>query len=252
LVTLDVVKAVMRSIWFHPKGDHSVKKMTNLDRLRIKSLWILLSAACLTVHNNAFSPRLSKPSRHIASDFSLFGTRHHEIQDNHIVAEGLVSDSQSVSRRAAFVRASALSVGGLVLNTKYISGSQHEAVAYEAPLFEQVKAIENANRMGQFGNKIYEPNSNGAPEKHLPQVSIEPGTTKISVSVPHVMTEEHYIQFMWLKDTKTNDVVLVKAFPATDPSPPTLKVTVPIGVTLRPYLFCNVFRSLIQCPIKLD
>jgi desulfoferrodoxin (superoxide reductase-like protein) len=151
----------------------------------------------------------------------------------------------SISRRTAFISASALAAGGTVTNHLYTGKggllTPYSAFAYEGPpLFEQVKAIESANRIGQPFTKIFEPNSNGAPEKHLPQISIAPGTTQVSFSVPHVMTEEHYIQFMWLKDAKSGDVVLVKALPPTDASPPTLTATVPDGVTLRPYLFCNI------------
>ena len=44
----------------------------------------------------------------------------------------------------------------------------------------------------------------------------------------------------WLKDAKTNAVVVVKGLPPTDASPPTLKCKVPSGVELRPYCFCNL------------
>lgn len=41
---------------------------------------------------------------------------------------------------------------------------------------------------------IYEPNSNGDPTKHLPKVTVS--GNDVSVEIPHVMTEEHYIKFM--------------------------------------------------------
>ena len=41
---------------------------------------------------------------------------------------------------------------------------------------------------------IYEPNSNGDPTKHLPKVTVS--GNDVSVEIPHIMTEEHYIKFM--------------------------------------------------------
>jgi len=86
-------------------------------------------------------------------------------------------------------------------------------------------------------------NTNGAPEKHIPQVKVDT-EGNIEVSVPHVMDPEkpHYIMLMWLKDvgSRSKDVVVVKAFPATDPSPPTLKVRAPKGANLKPLLYCNL------------
>ena len=41
---------------------------------------------------------------------------------------------------------------------------------------------------------IYEPNSDGDPTKHLPKVTVS--GNDVSVEIPHVMTEEHYIKFM--------------------------------------------------------
>jgi len=91
---------------------------------------------------------------------------------------------------------------------------------------------------GNLFKKIYEPNSNGDPAKHLPQVTVS--GNDVTVSVPHVMTEEHYIKYIWLKDVKRNEVVVVKGMPPTEPSPPTLKARCPSGVELRPYIFCNL------------
>lgn len=104
---------------------------------------------------------------------------------------------------------------------------------------EQVKAIESANRIGQPFKKIYEPNTSGDPSKHIPLVTVGDDGL-VTVSVNHVMKPEHFIQFMWLKDVKKDEVVCVKGFPSSEPSPPTLKVTCPPGVELRPYLFCNL------------
>jgi superoxide reductase len=101
----------------------------------------------------------------------------------------------------------------------------------------KVQKLETANYMGRIGQPIYPPNSNGVPEKHIPQVSIQGNDVEISAN--HVMTDEHYIQFIWLKDVKTNEVVLAKELTPQEEKP-VLRARVPSGVELRPYLFCNL------------
>jgi superoxide reductase len=105
------------------------------------------------------------------------------------------------------------------------------------PLIAKVQKLETANYMGRVGQPIYPANSNGAPEKHIPQVSIQGNDVEISAN--HVMSDEHYIQFIWLKDVKTNEVVLAKELTPQEEKP-VLKAKVPSGVELRPYLFCNL------------
>jgi desulfoferrodoxin (superoxide reductase-like protein) len=87
-------------------------------------------------------------------------------------------------------------------------------------------------------------NTNGAPEKHIPQVTLsqKDGRDMVQVVVPHVMDSEkpHWIQAIWLKEEKTGDVAVVKVFPATEPAPPSLICGVPKGATLTPYLYCNL------------
>lgn len=134
-----------------------------------------------------------------------------------------VADSTSsnveVSRRVALVTAAALAAGA--------------SPAQAATLQRTVETLEKQN--------IDEVNTKGAPEKHLPKVSAD--GNEISVVVPHVMDPEkpHFIEYIWLKDVESNNVVAVKAFKATDPGPPTLvyKSTV-AAATLKPMLFCNL------------
>jgi desulfoferrodoxin (superoxide reductase-like protein) len=143
-------------------------------------------------------------------------------------------EEEDSSRRQSLIAALAVAAG--------VFSSREEAQAFfgEPPsLYRQAEAIENANYLGDFFHKIYEPNSNGDPAKHFPKVSID-GDGIVTVSADHVMTAEHYIQFIWLKDVKRNEVVVVKNLPPTDPTPPSLKAQCPRGVTLRPYLFCNL------------
>ena len=127
-------------------------------------------------------------------------------------------DGGVVSRRVAMVIAAALAAG--------------VTPVMAATLEKQVAALETKN--------LAEVNSKGAPEKHLPQVSML--GQEVQVVVPHVMDPEkpHFIEFVWLKDVKSSKVVAVKAFQATDPSPPTLMATVAAGSTIKPLLYCNL------------
>eukprot|EP00440_Ansanella_granifera_P026263 gb/GFBE01028524.1/.p1 GENE.gb/GFBE01028524.1/~~gb/GFBE01028524.1/.p1 ORF type:complete len:193 (+),score=49.77 gb/GFBE01028524.1/:1-579(+) len=84
------------------------------------------------------------------------------------------------------------------------------------------------------------PNDNGAPEKHIPKAYAGGGS--VDVVVQHVMDKDkpHYIQYMWLTDAKSGEVLAVKSFAATDQSPPALSVDLPVGTTAVPMLFCNL------------
>jgi desulfoferrodoxin (superoxide reductase-like protein) len=88
-------------------------------------------------------------------------------------------------------------------------------------------------------------NGSGAPEKHLPQVTVvsnNNSNSNVNVVVPHVMDPEkpHFIEYIWLKDMKSIEIVASKAFKATDPSPPTLTTMVAKGTTIKPLLYCNL------------
>mmetsp|Transcript_191 Transcript_191/g.292 ORF Transcript_191/g.292 Transcript_191/m.292 type:complete len:228 (+) Transcript_191:90-773(+) len=147
-----------------------------------------------------------------------------------------------INRRRAIETVASTSFTSAALFASSPEPATASSVGKGSPLFVKVQALESANYIGQIGKPVYVPNTNGAPEKHLPQVSID-SERNLKVTVPHVMTEEHYIQFMWLKDAKTNEVVLAKEFapsPDQDGNQPTLKARVPPNVTLRPYLFCNL------------
>ena len=83
-------------------------------------------------------------------------------------------------------------------------------------------------------------NSNGAPEKHIPQVTMR--GADVTVTVPHVMDPDkpHFIQYIWLREVTSGDIAVVREFQSSDLGPPTLRVTVPKGVKLKPALFCNL------------
>ena len=144
--------------------------------------------------------------------------------------------SPEISRRTALIASSFFTSGGVLTTKPNVSSAA-------ASIYDQVKAIETANYIGMIGKPIYIPNAGENPEKNLPQVKVSEDNV-VEVSVNHgPASPDDYIQFIWLKDAKTEDVVLVKAFPPpTDGSPasnsPTLLAKVPSGVSLRPYSFC--------------
>lgn len=130
----------------------------------------------------------------------------------------LAAESE-VSRRVALVTAAAVAAGSIT------------SPAQAATLARTVAAIEKKN--------IAEVNTKGAPEKHIPQVTVEGST--VEVVIPHVMDpiKPHFIEYVWLQDTKSGKVVAVNAFSATDASPPKLTATVS-GATLKPLAYCNL------------
>ena len=143
------------------------------------------------------------------------------------------------SRRSVLSKSTAAALLAVSVSSA-IPASPARAFLWDPPTIDQqVQALETANYVGQPFKKIYEPNTSGDPVKHLPMAKVS-DKRLVTVQANHVMTPEHFIQFMWLKDVRKDEVVFVKGFPSSEPSPPTMQVTCPSGVTLRPYLFCNL------------
>jgi len=132
------------------------------------------------------------------------------------------SNNREISRRVALVSAAILSLG---------------VASYPA---EATIDLERAARQLELAN-MFKKNSDGAPEKHIPQVSIADSGI-LTITVNHVMdpVKPHYILMIWLHDVKRNEIAVVKGFPPAGPSPPSLKVQVPTGVELRPMTYCNI------------
>jgi len=103
------------------------------------------------------------------------------------------------------------------------------------PLLTVVEQLESANYIGQVGKPIYPPNVGEDPERHMPRVKVKGNDVEISVN--HVQKEDDYVQFMWLKDVGTNEVVLAKELTGVAEEKPVLSARVPSGVELRPYVF---------------
>lgn len=155
------------------------------------------------------------------------------------------------SRRSALLRlTTTFAIGGGILTAAPSSSNA------AADLFKQVKALENANNIGMIGKPINIPNSNGDPEKQLPQVKISADQTIEVSAPPHIMTAKDYVQFIWLKDTKSNEVVLVKAFPKPEDGDKntnrSLVAKVPKGVVLQPYLFWTEYGLWKGKPFQVD
>lgn len=175
----------------------------------ILTMFRILSYSLLVIQASSFCP-LAVQNPHQVSVLALGASS--------TTTPSLNVDAE-VSRRVALVTAAALAAGA--------------SPAQAASLQSTVGALEKQN--------VDQVNANGAPEKHLPQVTVAENG-KIQVVVPHVMDPEkpHYIEYVWLKDTKSNKVVAVKSFQPTDPSPPTLVAKAKSGSTVKPMLFCNL------------
>jgi desulfoferrodoxin-like iron-binding protein len=153
---------------------------------------------------------------------------------------------KEVSRRVALVTAAALAAGVVSVPAAYADVPTQKSVGAStikdairlSKLEKQVSDLEKGN--------LSTVNTDGAPEKHIPQVTVEPaknGNFNLKITVPHVMDAEkpHYIQYVWLKDMKRGRVVAVKAFQATDAAPPSLTVfNLKAGMKVKPLLFCNL------------
>jgi desulfoferrodoxin (superoxide reductase-like protein) len=153
-------------------------------------------------------------------------------KDDVSVAATTSNREEEVSRRVALVTAAAMAAAGVTTTTT--------PAAMAATLERIVAKLERENR-----DQV---NTKGAPEKHLPQVSMV-DSNSVTVSIPHVMDPDkpHYIEYVWLMDASTsssknkNRVVAVQAFQATDPSPPTLIAkNLPSPGQYIPMAFCNL------------
>jgi len=169
------------------------------------------------------------PSLNTRANLALYGNIKNK--DYHHEDEPIIQ--KEMSRRSMFSTSLVLLTGGVLTG---IPSSSEAAVSIN----EQVKAIETANFIGSIGKPIYTPNTGGDPQKYMPRVKVSDDRT-VNVSVTVSPTKDDYVQFIWLKDANTDEVVLVKAFPppAEDVTTdfPILAAKVPAGVTLRPYSF---------------
>mmetsp|Transcript_25313 Transcript_25313/g.35502 ORF Transcript_25313/g.35502 Transcript_25313/m.35502 type:complete len:228 (+) Transcript_25313:35-718(+) len=209
---------------------------------------LLVLTGCLCCFTCAFQTSTSRrnPVTFLSSngdddndDDATFPCSHHE-QATKTSAGG----AAEVSRRVALT--TGVSTSAMILTTPFSAALAFDnpfanfgGAPEKMPVEELVAELEKQNK-GKT-------NSNGDPAKHVPNVKMSPASTSgsslLEVSVPHVMDPEqpHYIQAIWLKDAKTDEIVLVKVFPPdASLAPPTFKCGAPKGVTLKPMLYCNL------------
>ena len=174
----------------------------------------------------------------------------------HVTALGQAnrSNDAEIDRRLALVQAAAAAVASTASVAVFPTNAQAKSAIFS--LEAKVTGIENAN--------LATKNTNGDPAKHTPVLTFEDSLTMkgqaVKFTVPHVMDAEkpHYIQYMWLEDVSgkqkhpPGNIVAVKAFKATDASPPTivenvasgklptLKAGIVKGMVLKPCLYCNL------------
>mmetsp|Transcript_18338 Transcript_18338/g.25864 ORF Transcript_18338/g.25864 Transcript_18338/m.25864 type:complete len:218 (+) Transcript_18338:84-737(+) len=161
--------------------------------------------------------------------------------------DAVASATGEIDRRVALVRGAAIA-SGLVANAGSASAGLEKLVSLEYA----VTKLERSN--------LDTKNSNGAPEKHIPLMSVAPNGKSLTVEVPHVMDPEkpHFIEYVWIQDitnTKrgsSKSILAVKSFTAKDASPPTLTVgvasgklatlTAPVtkGMLVKPLCYCNL------------
>ena len=208
--------------------------------------YLFLTALTLVLSYSVCGALAPSPSRPLTArtesdtrkslEFQEKTIHHHTDDDNDKAGEACVNP-----KRRSVLSTSAAAVAAALLTVRVsIPGTAAQASIFDPPTIDQqVQALETANRVGQPFRKIYQPNTVGDPAKHLPLATVSENRL-VTVQANHVMKPEHYIQFMWLKDVQKDQVVFVKGFPSSEPSPPTLQVVCPPGVTLRPYLFCNL------------
>lgn len=110
-------------------------------------------------------------------------------------------------------------------------------------LFETLRGLERS----------YEPNINGIADYHIPLVVLNGADLDVQVGLkPHVMSENHFIKYIWLRDVDANSIVLAKEFQPMDESPPSLVAKVPRGVRLQPYVFCILHELWIGEPFEVN
>ena len=147
------------------------------------------------------------------------------------------NNENELNRRDALSSFAAIFTAGIITTTTMTMAPEPASAQQGLPLFAKVEKLETANYIGQVGQPIYRPNVSGEPERHMPQVKVDGNDVEISAN--HIQSEDNYVQFIWLKDADTNEVVLAKELTPADEKP-VLKARVPSGVTLRPYLFCKM------------
>jgi len=173
-----------------------------------------------------------------ATAFQLHPVRthhHHHTSKTALWQSKLNNHEKEMSRRDAFIASTATAAA--ITTTTPLPATA--AIAEKLNTRSTVTYLE-----ADYSDSV---NTKGAPEKHLPSVTIEPtdagGDKKsVTVEVPHVMDPEkpHFIEYIWLKNVVTNEILAAKSFKPTDASPPTITCHVKDGATVKALSFCNL------------
>jgi desulfoferrodoxin (superoxide reductase-like protein) len=76
----------------------------------------------------------------------------------------------------------------------------------------------------------------GKEAKHVPTVTVHGG--KVTVTVPHAMAGDHWVEYLWLRDNRKVVIGAVKLGPTDQPE---LVVSIPKGtIEVTAYEYCNL------------
>ena len=132
-----------------------------------------------------------------------------------------------------------LSVGeAFVLSTTGAGPSRAQSVQMNVAALPEVDTVLSAAAPGEW---------EGKEGKHVPQLTVEDG--KATITVPHGMDDDHFINFIWAKDAE-GKVVASAELKASDE--PKLEFEVPEGCSvLTAYESCNLHSVWCSEPVEM-
>eukprot|EP00933_Yihiella_yeosuensis_P023531 TRINITY_DN18334_c0_g3_i1.p1 TRINITY_DN18334_c0_g3~~TRINITY_DN18334_c0_g3_i1.p1 ORF type:complete len:220 (-),score=63.22 TRINITY_DN18334_c0_g3_i1:185-844(-) len=172
---------------------------------------VLILAALVVAAAWHFSASVFTPSPGATAD----STRNLQLSEQ--LARKAAAQQAEVSRKQALVAAAVLASGA----------SRAEAEDLKSTVKELTKLDPKAN---DFGDK----------KKHTPQVSLGDGSVEVSTVHEMDTIKPHWIQYIWLKDANSDEILAVKAFKPTDTSPLKWSAELPAGTAAIPMLWCNL------------
>ena len=107
-------------------------------------------------------------------------------------------------------------------------------------------AYQLSNVVASIDAAADERNTQGKPSKHTPIVTTRSKRfaimTTVEFTVPHIMDAKipHFIQYMWLKDSKSGDVLAVKEFQPATQAEPSMAASISRGRSVTPMVYCNL------------
>ena len=120
------------------------------------------------------------------------------------------------------------------------------AVVASVPPGSPAYAHQLSNVVASIDAAAGERNAQGKPAKHMPIVTTRSkrfaNMITVEFSVPHIMDAKipHFIQYMWLKDSKSGDVLAVKEFQPATQAEPSMAASISRGRSVTPMVYCNL------------